>query len=131
MLFVHEGRNQRDALYFRTALEAAAESAFELDAVPVEQSANLAPQKYAFVVLSDVASLPASFETALRSYVRAGGSLLIALGRESALRNRVPVFDEGIVEPRYFARDGERFQTRRLARRRASFRFTMPSIGTT
>ena len=43
MLFVHEGRNQRDALYFRTALEAAAESAYALDAVPVEQSANLDP----------------------------------------------------------------------------------------
>jgi hypothetical protein len=111
VLFVHEARNQRDALYFRTALEAAAESAYALDAVPVEQSANLAPQKYAFVVLSDVSGLPASFETALRDYVRAGGSLLVALGRESALRTQVPVFDETIIEPRYYARDGDRFQT--------------------
>ena len=111
VLFVHEARNQRDALYFRTALEAAAESAYALDAVPVEQSANLSPQKYAFVVLSDVSGLPASFETALRDYVRAGGSLLVALGRESALRTRVPVFDETIIEPRYYARDGDRFQT--------------------
>jgi hypothetical protein len=111
VLFVHEARNQRDALYFRTALEAAAESAYALDAVPVEQSANLSPQKYAFVVLSDVSGLPASFETALRDYVRAGGSLLVALGRESALRTQVPVFDETIIEPRYYARDGDRFQT--------------------
>ena len=111
VLFVHDARNQRDALYFRTALEAAAESAFELDAVPEEQTANLSPQKYAFVVLSDVSALPASFEAALRGYVRAGGSLLVALGRESALRPRVPVFDEGIVDTRYFARDGDRFQT--------------------
>ena len=111
VLFVHEGRNQRDALYFRTALEAAAESAYAWDAVPVEQSANLDPHKYAFVVVSDVGSLPAGFETALRDYVRAGGSLLVALGRESALRSRVPVFDEAIVEPRYYARDAERFQT--------------------
>jgi hypothetical protein len=111
VLFVHEGRNQRDALYFRTALEAAAESAYALDAVPVEQSANLDPHKYAFVVLSDVGSLPPSFETALRDYVRAGGSLLVALGRESALRSRVPVFDEAIVEPRYYARDADRFQS--------------------
>jgi len=111
VLFVHEGRNQRDALYFRTALEAAAESAYVLDAVPVEQSANLDPHKYAFVVVSDVAALPPGFETALRDYVRAGGSLLVALGRESALRNRVPVFDESIVEPRYYGRDGALFQT--------------------
>jgi len=111
VLFVHEGRNQRDALYFRTALEAAAESAYALDAVPVEQSGNLDLHKYAFVVLSDVGSLPASFETALRDYVRAGGSLLVALGRESALRNRVPVFDEAVVEPRYYGRDGALFQS--------------------
>lgn len=111
VLFVHEGRNQRDALYFRTALEAAAESAYVLDAVPAEQSANLDPHKYAFVVLSDVGSLPASFETSLRNYVRTGGSLLIALGRDAALRSRVPVFDAAIVEPRYYTRDGERFQT--------------------
>src|ERR1022692_1531061 len=91
VLFVHEARNQRDALYFRTALEAAAESAYVLDAVPVEQSANLDPRKYAFVVLSDVGSLPASFEAALRS--------------------RVPVFDEAVIEPRYYARDADRFQT--------------------
>jgi hypothetical protein len=77
----------------------------------VAQTANLALRKYAFVVLSDVAALPASFESALGSYVRAGGSLLVALGRESALRRRVPVFDEGIIDTRYFARDGDRFQT--------------------
>ena len=111
VLFVHEARNERDVLYFRTALAAGAETAFELDAVSPEQSANLAPQKYAFVVLSDVASLPASFEAALRGYVRSGGSLLVALGRESALRPRVPVFDESIVEMRYFARDADRYQT--------------------
>jgi len=111
VLFVHDARNQRDALYFRTALEAAAESAYAFDAVPVEQAANLDPHKYAFVVLSDVGSLPATFETALRDYVRAGGSLLVVLGRESALRNRVPVFDEAVIEPRYYARDADRFQT--------------------
>src|SRR5450755_3600315 len=111
ILFVHEGRNQRDALYFRTTIEAASESAYALDAVPVEQCANLDPHKYAFVVLSDVGALPAAFETALRSYVRAGGSLLVALGRESVLHNRVPVFDESVTEQRYYGRDGDRFQT--------------------
>jgi hypothetical protein len=111
VLFVHEARNPRDALYFRTALEASAESAYALDAVAVEQSANLDPHKYAFVVLSDVGSLPASFEAALRANVRGGGSLLIALGRESALRNRVPIFDENVIEPRYYGRDGALFQT--------------------
>jgi hypothetical protein len=111
VLFVHEVRSERDVLYFQTALEAAAESAFALDAVPAEQTANLELQKYAFVVLSDVSALPASFEAALASYVRGGGSLLVALGRQSALRGRVPVFDEGVIGVRYFARDADRFQT--------------------
>jgi hypothetical protein len=111
VLFVHDARGERDVVYFRTALEAAAESAFVLDAVPPEQVANLALQKYAFVVLSDVSALPAGFEAALRSYVRGGGSLLVALGHQSALAGRVPVFDERIIGVRYFARDADRFQT--------------------
>jgi hypothetical protein len=111
VLFVHEARSERDVLYFRTALEAAAESAFALDAVPAGQTANLALQKYAFVVVSDVSALPGGFETALSGYVRGGGALLVALGRQSALRGRVPVFDEGVVGVRYFARDADRFQT--------------------
>jgi Aerotolerance regulator N-terminal/von Willebrand factor type A domain len=111
VLFVHEARSERDVLYFQAALEAAAESAFALDAVPAEQAANLELQRYAFVVLSDVSALPPGFETALGSYVRGGGALLVALGRQSALRGRVPVFDEGVIGVRYFAREADRFQT--------------------
>src|ERR1700722_3573497 len=91
--------------------QAAADGGFELDAVASEQTANLDPHKYAFVVVSDVSTLPAGFETALRSYVRAGGSVLIALGRQSALTGRVPVFDARIAETRYYGRDGDRFQS--------------------
>jgi len=111
VLFVHEARSERDVLYFRTALEAAAESAYALDAVAAEQTANLPLQKYAFVVLSDVSALPPGFEAALGSYVRGGGSLLVALGRQSALRGRVPVIDQGVIGVRYFAREADRFQT--------------------
>ncbi|MFN7995155.1 MAG: BatA domain-containing protein [Bryobacteraceae bacterium] len=111
VLFVHNGAGERDVLYFRTALEATAESAFQLDAVTPEQAAHLAPEKYAFVVISDVSSLPAAFENSLRGYVRGGGSLLVALGRESAMGGRVPVFDAGVIDTRYFAREGDRFQT--------------------
>lgn len=110
-LFVHDPRNTRGLLYFRTALDASMESAFHVDAVTPDQTANLSLGKYGFVVLSDVAGLPASFEDALRRYVREGGSLLISLGRLAAMRSRVPVFDEGILEARYAAREGERFQT--------------------
>jgi Aerotolerance regulator N-terminal len=111
VLFVHQEPSDRDLLYFRTALEAAAESAYQIDAVAAGQSANVSPKKYAFVVLSDVGSLPGGFEAALRSYVQAGGSVLLALGPESALAARVPVFDESVLGTRYFTRDGERFET--------------------
>ena len=110
-LFVHEGRNERGLLYFRTALDASTDAAFKLESVAADQAANLAPSKFAFVVLSDVGSIPASFEQALRSYVRAGGSVWIALGRASAIQNQVPLFDQQIRDARYATPEGDRFQT--------------------
>ena len=110
-LFVHEGDNSRDLLYFKAALEASGQSAFEMDPATPEQTANLSPAKYAFVVLSDVGALPLAFENQLREYVRGGGSVLIALGHMSVARARVPVTGDRIEETRYAGREGERFQT--------------------
>jgi len=73
--------------------------------------ANVSPGKYAIVVISDVASLPGAFESALQKYVRSGGAVMFALGRMSAMHGRVPVFDEAISETRYASREGERFQS--------------------
>jgi Aerotolerance regulator N-terminal/von Willebrand factor type A domain len=111
VLFVHESRDQRSLLYFRTALEASNEGAFALDDVVVEQSTNINPTKYALVVLSDCGSIPAGFEEALRTYVRGGGSVWISLGRFATVRTRVPVFEEEITEARYASREGQRFTT--------------------
>jgi hypothetical protein len=110
-LFVRESRNARGLLYFRTALDSSAEPAFQVDDVTADQVAGVSPGKYAFVVLSDVAGLPAAFEEALRSYVRSGGSLLVALGGTASLKGRVSIFDEAILDKRYAGREGERFQT--------------------
>jgi hypothetical protein len=110
-LFVHGGDNSRDLLYFKAALEASGQSAFEMDPATPEQTANLSPAKYAFVVLSDVGALPLAFENQLREYVRGGGSVLIALGHMSVARARVPVTGDRIEETRYAGREGERFQT--------------------
>ncbi|HWB83920.1 MAG TPA: BatA domain-containing protein [Bryobacteraceae bacterium] len=110
-LFVHDAGNTRSLLYFQAALEASGQSAFTIDPATVEQTANLAPSKYAFVVLSDVSMLPGSFESALRDYVRNGGSVLITLGHQSVARANVPVSGEAIEGTRYSAREGERFQT--------------------
>ena len=123
VLFVYDASGGRGLLYFRTALESPSEAAFQIDAATVDQSANLAPSKYAFVVLSDAGALPPSFEKELKNYVRGGGSLLVALGRHSASAGRVPVFEEKVTETRYSGREGERFQTA------ASLDPAHPSVG--
>jgi hypothetical protein len=110
-LFVHEADNPRGLLYFKAALEASGQDAFEIDPATVEQTTNVNPSKYAFVVLSDVGSIPGGFESQLRDYVHAGGSVLIALGHTSVARTKVPVSGDRIAEARYSGREGPRFQT--------------------
>jgi hypothetical protein len=110
-LFVHEADNSQGLLYFKSALEASGETAFMMDPAAPEQVANVSPERYAFVVLSDAGPLPAAFENELRGYVRSGGSVLIALGRNSAAITHVPVSDVRFEETRYAGREGDRFQT--------------------
>ncbi|HTS64937.1 MAG TPA: BatA domain-containing protein [Candidatus Acidoferrales bacterium] len=109
-MFVQEAAGSRGLLYFRSALEASGQSAFEIDAVTVDQVANLNPSKYAFVVLNDLMTVPAQFENALREYVRGGGSVWVSLGVKSAGRSKVPVTGQAIGGGRYSGREGERFQ---------------------
>lgn len=111
ILFVHQDRDTRAALYYRTAIEASSDAAFTLDPITMDQVANISPAKYAVVVLSDPGSLPATFDSALRKYLQGGGAVLIALGRASAQLPRVPLFDEAIRGTIYSARDGDRFET--------------------
>jgi hypothetical protein len=110
-LFVHEADATRGLLYFKAALEASGQSAFEIDSATVEQTTNLNPQKYAFVVLSDVGALPGGFENELRGYVRGGGSVLVALGRMAAVRSKVPVSDDHVEGAHYAGREGAMYQT--------------------
>jgi len=110
-LFVHEADNTRGLLYFKAALEASGQSAFAIDAATPDQTTNVAPSKYAFVVISDVGSLPATFEEQLHSYVRHGGSVLIALGHNVVGHPKVPVAGDQIAGTRYVGREGDLFQT--------------------
>jgi hypothetical protein len=110
-LFVHDADNSRGLLYFKAALEASGQSAFEIDSATPEQTTNISPGKYAFVVLSDIGMLPGGFENELRGYVRNGGGVLVALGHNSVTHQRIPVSDGRIEESRYAGREGARFQT--------------------
>jgi len=111
VLFVHEPSDSRSPLYFRNALASAAETSFNLETITPDQAVTTPPSQYAFVVLSDVLSLPSSFAEDLLKYVRNGGSVLIATGTSAARNANVPVFGGGIVNSRYYSRDGERFLT--------------------
>jgi len=82
-----------------------------IDPTTVDQTANISPAKYAFVVLSDVSSLSPGFENELRGFVRNGGSVLITLGSRAVSSNRVPVADTRVEGTSYTGREGERFQT--------------------
>jgi len=106
VLFVHAGGETRSALYFGSALEAAAQGAFVLQSVAAEQATDLDPSKYAFVVLSDAVVLPSIFEHALRQYVAKGGSVLISLGTAAAHNVRIPLWDGAVKDIHEYARRG-------------------------
>jgi hypothetical protein len=106
VMFVHQASDSRSPLYFGAALAAAAESSFILQSVTAEQSTDIDPSKYAFVVISDTPTLPSIFENALAQYVRNGGSVLIAAGTSAGHHARIPVFGESVVDVRYYSRNG-------------------------
>jgi hypothetical protein len=106
-LFVYD--DPRSLVYFKSALGSAAESAFTLEALPSNQATGQSFSNYAFVVLSDVISLPAAAESSLLRYVRPGGSVWIAAGASAGHATRIPVFAENILESRNYARGNDRF----------------------
>jgi hypothetical protein len=108
-LFVHQGSDSSTGLYFRSALESAADAAVALDVVTADQLKNRDLSSYAFVVLSDVAGLAPAVEQRLSTWVKAGGRLLLSAGTAAAQQKRIPVFDAPIVGSHDFTRDDIRF----------------------
>src|SRR5579863_252269 len=80
VLLIHNYTDNRSPLYIGAALSAAAQSAFLLESINVNEAADRQPSNYAFIILSDLNSLPSLLENALNVYVRAGGSVFIAVG---------------------------------------------------
>ena len=108
-LFVYQSSDTRSALYFDAAVKAAAQAAVTLDKVTADRAPSVDPASYAFVVISDVASLPASFTSRLLDYIHRGGNVLIALGTVAAQQQSLPVFGGRILTTRHYSRDAERF----------------------
>lgn len=125
-LFVSQAADTRSALYFDAALGAAAQSAVVLDKMTVDRVAEVDPSSYAFVVISDVASLPAAFANRMVEYVRRGGSVLIALGTTAAQRPEIPFF--GAVFSLSAIIRGMSSVLRRWVRRMAPMRRRVPGM---
>jgi Aerotolerance regulator N-terminal/von Willebrand factor type A domain len=106
VLFVHPPDDARSATYFKAALAAADQGSFVVQSLSEEQTADLDPSKFVFVVLSDVASLPTIFEHSLLQYVAKGGGILIALGTRTGRRARVPLWGTDVRDTRDYARTG-------------------------
>jgi hypothetical protein len=109
VLFVDDGRRAQAQEYFRAALNATPDSAFQLEPLRPDVAATSDLSKYAVVVLNDVAPLPAGLEQSLQKYVSGGGSLLESIGPASVALPRAPVLDEAIDGTQYASREGERF----------------------
>ena len=103
-LLVHNYGDNRSPLYIGAALSAAAQSAFTIESINVNEAADRQPSNYAFIVLSDLTSLPSLLENSLSGYVRSGGSLLITAGTSAGGRTRIPIFDAHIAATRDYSR---------------------------
>ena len=108
-LLIHNYGDTRSPLYVGAALAAAAQSAFILESVNVTEAADRKPSNYAFILLSDVNSVPSLLENSLGAYVRDGGSLLIAAGTSAGARQQIPIFGAHIIETRDYSRVPDRY----------------------
>jgi hypothetical protein len=108
-LLIHNYGDNRSPLYIGAALSAAAQSAFVLESINVNEAADRRPSNYAFIVLSDLSSLPSLLENSLTEYVRSGGSLLIAAGTSAGGHSQIPIFGTHIIETRDYNRVPDRY----------------------
>ncbi len=108
-LFIHQAADTRSALFFGTAVTAAAQNVVALDTITVDAVADADLSQYAFVVLSDIAALPTAFGERLLQYASRGGSVLVTLGTAAAQNKTVPLFGGNILGLHYYSKDPERF----------------------
>ena len=63
-----------------------------------EQTTDLDPSHFAFVVLSDSSALPGIFEHTLAQYVARGGSVFVALSTSAARHARIPLWNGNVSD---------------------------------
>ena len=110
-LLIHNYGDNRSPLYVGAALSSAAQSAFTLESINVNEAADRKPSNYAFIVLSDLSTLPSLLENSLTEYVRSGGSLFIAAGTSAGSHSQIPIFGAHIIGTRDYNRVPDRYMT--------------------
>jgi hypothetical protein len=106
VLFVHDAGDTRSGTYFGAALAAAAQGSYVLQSMVREQTIDVDPSRFAFVVLSDTVSLPSIFEHALSPYVAKGGNVLIVLGTRAARHSPIPLWGGEVQDTHNYVRSG-------------------------
>ncbi len=109
VLLIHSYTDSRSPLYIGAALSAAAQSAFTVESINATEAADRQPSNYAFIILSDVNTVPSLLENSLTAYVRSGGSLFIAAGTSAGARSQIPIFGARILETRDYSRVPDRY----------------------
>ena len=109
VLLIHNYGDTRSPFYVGAALSAAAQSAFIVESIIGNEAADRKPSNYAFIILSDLNSVPSLLENSLTEYVRQGGSVLIAVGTSTGARSQIPIFGAHIVDTRDYNRVPDRY----------------------
>jgi hypothetical protein len=108
-LLIHNFTDNRSPLYISAALSAAAQSAFILESVSVNEGADRQASNYAFIILDDIGSITPLLENSLTGYVKSGGSVFIAAGTSAGGRLQIPIFGSKINDARDYSRVPDRF----------------------
>jgi Aerotolerance regulator N-terminal/von Willebrand factor type A domain len=120
VLFLYAGGRAQPAFYYKTAMDSASDTGLVVQTEAVELAGRDDLSKFAYVVLSDVGDPGDALTRALSDYVRAGGSVFIALGENTRKSGRLPLLGDrfstnfgkqgaGSVDTQHPALDGAHF----------------------
>jgi hypothetical protein len=95
-LFLYTGNRSQEAFYYKSAMQAAADSGLTVQPQSLEQAGAIDFTKYAFVVLNDPGELDRNIAQALCTYISRGGAVFIAIGPRTTATGRVPLSSDHI-----------------------------------
>ncbi len=109
ILLVHNYGDNRSPVYITAALSAAAQAAFVVEPINVNEAADRKTSDYGVVILSDLTTVPALLENTLTGYVKAGGAVFIAAGTSAAAHTQIPIFNAHINETHDYTRNPDHY----------------------